>query len=164
MKIDTYRPEHAARFAELNREWLLQYGLLEPIDAAQLADPVKHFIATGGEIFVAVDETGFVIGTCAVVPHGTQGECELVKLGVAPEARGQGIARRLVECCLAWARAMGFRRMVLVSNHQLLPARALYETVGFVYAPVPSEFTQEYETADIYMTLDLGALHSSEAH
>jgi GNAT superfamily N-acetyltransferase len=164
MKIDIYRPEHAARFAELNLGWLEEFGLLEPADEAQLADPVKHFIAPGGQIFVALDDAGRVVGVCAVVPHGDQGECEVAKLAVDPDARGQGIARRLVECCLTWARAMGFRRVILVSNHQLLPARALYETVGFVYAPVPPEFTQEYETADIYMTLDLGALHSAEAH
>ena len=157
MIIETYRAEHATRFAELNLEWLERYGLLEPSDEAQLADPVKHFLTPGGEIFVASDETGRVIGVCAVLPHGDQGECEVAKLAVDQSARKQGVARRLVECCLTWARTMGFRRVILVSNHQLLAARALYESLGFDYAPVPPEFVQEYETADIYMTLELAA-------
>ena len=155
MRIDTYCAEHAERFAELNLEWLERYGLLEPADEAQLADPVKYFLAPGGEIFVALDDGGGVLGTCAVVPHGEEGECEVAKLAVTAEARGQGIARRLVESCLAWARAKGFRRAILVSNHQLRPALALYGSLGFTLAPVPPEFVQEYATADVYMTLDL---------
>lgn len=155
MIIETYRAEHATRFAELNLEWLERYGLLEPADEAQLADPVKHFLTPGGEIFVASDDTGRVVGVCAVVPHGGAEECEVAKLAVDAAARGQGIARRLVECCLGWARAAGFRRVILVSNSQLRPARALYESLGFDYAPVPAEFVQEYETADIYMKLEL---------
>jgi len=155
MLIETYRADHATRFAELNLEWLERYGLLEPADEAQLADPVKYFLTPGGEIFVATDDAGRVVGVCAVVPHGDQGECEVAKLAVDAAARGQGIARRLVECCLTWARTTGFRRVILVSNHQLHAARSLYESLGFNYAPVPAEFVQEYETADIYMTLDL---------
>lgn len=158
MYIDTYRPEHAARFAELNLEWLERYGLLEPADEAQLADPVKYFLAPGGAIFVAADAADHVVGVCAVVPHGDQGECEVAKLAVDGAARGKGVARRLVECCLTWARSMGFRRVILVSNHQLRPALGLYESLGFNYAPVPPEFVQEYETADVYMTLDLAPL------
>ena len=155
MRIDIFRPEHSRRFAVLNRDWLIQYDLLEPADEAQLADPEGHFLATGGQIFVALDDHEEVVGTCAVVPHGEEGECEIAKLAVDPAARGQGIARQLVECCLTWARAMGFRRAILVSNHQLLAARALYESVGFEYGPVPPLFTEEYATADVYMTLEL---------
>ena len=156
MRIDIFRPEHSRRFAVLNREWLIQYDLLEPADEAQLADPDGHFLAVGGQIFVALDDAEEVVGTCAVVPRGDDGECEIAKLAVDPAARGRGIARQLVECCLTWARAMGFRRAILVSNHQLLAARALYESFGFVYAPVPLDFAAEYVTADIYMSLELG--------
>jgi GNAT superfamily N-acetyltransferase len=155
MQITTYRAEHATRFAELNLEWLERYGLLEPADEAQLADPVKYFLAPGGEIFIALGDAGEVFGTCAVVPHGDQGECEVAKLAVDGAVRGQGIARRLVETSLAWARSKGFRRAILVSNHQLRPALALYASLGFASAPVPPEFAQEYATADVYMTLDL---------
>lgn len=161
MRIDAYRAEHTARFRELNMEWLVKYHLLEPIDEAQLADPVAHFIAPGGQIYVALDDAGAVVGTCAVVRHGDDGECYVAKLAVAAEARGQGIARRLVEHCLAWAREGRFRRVTLVSNHQLAPAVALYRSLGFVDAPVPAEFAAEYATADIYMILDLGATPGS---
>ena len=81
IQIDTFRPEHAARFAELNREWLEKYNLMEPSDERQIADPQAYFIDCGGQIFVAVHD-GHVVGTCAAVPHGA-GEFELVKLAVS---------------------------------------------------------------------------------
>ncbi len=106
--IDTFRSEHAKRFAELNREWLESYELMEPAEEEQLADPQQYFLDRGGQIFVAL-HNGEVIGTCAIIPHGTD-ELELAKLTVAPEFRGQGIARLLVERCIAYAHEQDARR------------------------------------------------------
>lgn len=149
--IEYYRPEHAHRFAELNREWLEKYNILEPSDEEQFADPKAHFLDRGGQIFVALhgDE---VIGSCVAVPHGT-GEFEIAKLAVSSEFRGQGIARRLVKRCLAYIRERGVRRVMLVSNSQLQAALRLYESLGFKYGAVPE--VRAYENADIYMMLDL---------
>ena len=151
IEIDTFRPAHAARFAELNRAWLDEYHLMEHSEEAQLADPQAHFLGVGGQIFVALHE-GAVIGTCAVLPNGAD-EFELAKLTVLPEFRGHGIARRLVECCIALARQRRARRLMLVSNSQLQPALRLYESMGFEYRSVPS--TAKYEVADVSMVLDL---------
>jgi putative acetyltransferase len=149
--IDTLRPEHAARFAELNRAWLDEYGLMERSEEAQLADPQAHFVDPGGQIFVALGD-GAVVGTCAVVPSGTD-EYELAKLTVAPEFRGHGIARRLVERSIAFARDRGARRVMLLSNSKLQSAIRLYESMGFVHRPVPA--VTKYEIADVHMVLDL---------
>jgi ribosomal protein S18 acetylase RimI-like enzyme len=151
VEIDSFRLEHARRFAELNREWLETYSLMEPAEEEQLADPQKHFLDCGGQIFVAL-HNGQVISTCAVIPHGV-GEVELAKLTVAPEFRGQGIARRLVERCIAYAREQGARRVMLVSNSQLQVALRLYESLGFRYCPVPD--ARKYKVADVCMFLSL---------
>lgn len=153
VEIDIFRLEHARRFAELNREWLESYNLMEPAEEEQLADPQKHFLDCGGQIFVAL-HNGQVIGTCAVIPHGV-GEVELAKLTVAPEFRGQGIARRLVERCIAYAREQGAHRVMLVSNSQLQAALRLYESLGFRYCPVPE--ARKYEVADVCMFLNLAS-------
>jgi ribosomal protein S18 acetylase RimI-like enzyme len=150
ISIDTYRPEHADRFAELNREWLRQYNLLEPSDEAQLVDPETHFLRDGGQIFVALHE-GQVVGTCAISPH--QQELEIAKLAVSSEFRGQGLARRLVDRCISHARTLRAPRITLLSNSQLQAALKLYESMGFQYRPVPD--VTGYDTADVYMVLDL---------
>lgn len=52
-------------------------------------------------------------------------------LAVAPEARGLGVARRLMDAADAWARGRGYRRMRLAVWHQNERARGLYEHLGF---------------------------------
>src|SRR5882672_839045 len=152
VEIGVFRLEHAERFAQLNRAWLEAYELLEPIDEEQLADPQTQIIQRGGEIFIALQD-GEVVGTCAVLQHGVR-ELEMAKLAVATTFRGQGLGRRLVERCIAYARERAVVRLVLVSNSQLRSALRLYESLGFQYRPVPAT---EYLTADIYMELDLQA-------
>jgi GNAT superfamily N-acetyltransferase len=154
IEIETYRSAHASRFRDLNRAWLETYNLMEPVDEDQLADPQKHFLDVGGQIFVALQD-GQVIGTCAVLPHGAD-ELELAKLTVASEFRGQGIARRLVERCLAYAREQNVRRVMLVSNSQLRAALQLYESFGFRYCPVPA--SSKYAVADTCMALDVSSI------
>jgi GNAT superfamily N-acetyltransferase len=50
---------------------------------------------------------------------------------VDPAARGQRLGTRLVRTCLEFARAAGYRRMVLWTNHPLVAARAIYLAEGF---------------------------------
>ena len=151
MFIDTYRPEHARAFAELNRAWLVENDLLEPLDEQQLQDPEGEILEPGGQIFVAVNGEE-VLGTCAAIPHGP-GVFELAKLAVSSAARGQGLGRKLVTACVSYARERQAHRLVLVSNSRLRPALRLYETFGFQHRQPPSPLP--YVTADVYMELDL---------
>jgi GNAT superfamily N-acetyltransferase len=50
---------------------------------------------------------------------------------VDPKARGQRLGTRLVQTCVDFARAAGYRRMVLWTNHPLVAARAIYLAAGF---------------------------------
>ncbi len=152
--IATFRPEHSTRFAELNRQWLDKYALMEPAEEAQLADPRRYFIDTGGQIFVACAD-GEVVGTCAVLPYAS-GVYELAKLAVAPQHQGQGVARRLVSRCITYAREEGAERLILVTNSKLRAAISLYEAIGFEHRKVPEG--TKYTVADVCMVLALARL------
>lgn len=51
---------------------------------------------------------------------------EVVALAVAPEARGQGLGRRLVEACIDEARELGIRKVMSLTYE-----RAFFERLGF---------------------------------
>lgn len=151
LEIVPFRPEHAAAFYTLNRAWLDEHELYEPADEAQLGNPQGEILDAGGAILVALQQSE-VVGTAAVVPHGP-GEMELAKVTVARAARGAGVGRRLTHACVAEARARGAQRLVLVSSSKLGSALRLYESMGFVHKPLPPVLP--YESADVYMELDL---------
>lgn len=68
-----------------------------------------------------------ILGVVLVEPD----HADLWGVFIAPEARGQGWARQLVETGLAWARQAGATRVTLEANAALEPALALYEATGF---------------------------------
>jgi ribosomal protein S18 acetylase RimI-like enzyme len=56
---------------------------------------------------------------------------QLGHLVLAPDTRGSGTGRRLVEQVLEAARAAGYERLQLFTFHDLGAARGLYKSVGF---------------------------------
>ncbi|MFL6695315.1 MAG: GNAT family N-acetyltransferase [Ramlibacter sp.] len=72
------------------------------------------------------------------------------------DARGLGLGKRLVDECIAFARAKGYRKMVLWTNAQLGAARAIYASRGF--ERVGSEPLDAYGKALVGETWEL-ALH-----
>ena len=152
-QIVGYREEYAPDFARLNLEWLQDYSLLEDADLKYLENPKTLILDSGGEIFFALD-AGKVIGTCAAIRHANE-QIELAKLAVSPAAQGRGLGRRLSETVIHFARKSGARRVTLLSSTKLVAAVRLYESLGFRHSPMPLDAS--YETADVYMELDLEA-------
>jgi ribosomal protein S18 acetylase RimI-like enzyme len=58
-------------------------------------------------------------------------ECYLAELYVAPERRGQGLGRALMEAAMEAARREGATYIDLATGEDDVAARALYESLGF---------------------------------
>jgi putative acetyltransferase len=149
--IVPYRPEFREAFERLNRAWLEAHDLLEPLDLEYLRDPEGRILSGGGQLFIAVED-GEAVGTCAAICASSE-TVELAKLAVAPKAQRRGLGRRLSLLVIAFAREKGASRVVLTSNTALIEALRLYESLGFRYGVMPADVP--YETANVYMTLEL---------
>jgi GNAT superfamily N-acetyltransferase len=93
-------------------------------DYAERHDPAREaaWIAEAG---------GRRVG-CVFCVAADETTAQLRILLVDPAARGHGLGARLVDECLAFASAAGYRRITLWTNDVLTSARRIYEAAGFV--------------------------------
>lgn len=68
---------------------------------------------------------------CVFCVAANQATAKLRILLVHPSARGHGLGAHLVDTCLDFARAAGYRRIMLWTNDVLVSARRIYEAAGF---------------------------------
>ena len=85
-----------------------------------------------GNFWVAVAESGEVVGTVALLDIGDQ-KGALRKMFVHPSYRGpgHGVSARLLDALLEWARAHGVRDVYLGTTEKFLAAHRFYERNGF---------------------------------
>jgi GNAT superfamily N-acetyltransferase len=69
---------------------------------------------------------------CVAMDGGLGPTAKLRILLVHPDGRGHGLGRRLVDTCVDFARAAGYQRIRLWTNHPLVAARRIYLASGFV--------------------------------
>jgi len=93
------------------------------------ADILEDFDPARERIWIA-ERNGERIGSVCVVAE-SKSVARLRLLLVDPEARGSGLGRRLVDECVSFARAAGYRKMILWTQQALHAARGLYENAGF---------------------------------
>jgi ribosomal protein S18 acetylase RimI-like enzyme len=90
--------------------------------AAFASDPNRAvFVAAQGRRWVG----------CAGIYAAEDEPTTVISMWVAPEARRQGIARRLLDAVRAWAEARGEPQIRLLVVRDQRAARALYERYGF---------------------------------
>jgi predicted GNAT family N-acyltransferase len=87
----------------------------------------------GEALHLVVVDDGEVVGTCRLLPAGS--EVKLGRMAVTPTYRGRGLAAELLVEADARARELHAQRIALAAQ---LTARALYERAG--YAPYGDVF------------------------
>jgi DNA-binding MarR family transcriptional regulator len=135
VEIRSVDPEHPdARYclaeyvAELNRR---STRCFDPsVGATALPHEVRP---PAGQFFVAYLH-GEAIG-CGAVKHHGDAPAEIKRMWIAPQARGLGLGRRLLEKLEACALAGGARVAHIETSAVLTEALALYRSAGWIEAP-----------------------------
>jgi DNA-binding MarR family transcriptional regulator/predicted GNAT family acetyltransferase len=102
---------------------------IEAVTARICADFLERFDAERERCWIA-ERGGERIG-CVFLVKEDESTARLRLLLLEPSARGTGLGRRLVEECVAFARAAGYREIVLWTHTVLTAARRIYAGVGF---------------------------------
>ena len=131
---------------------LAEYGLKGEPGAtdACLQDIEGNYLRSGGAFEVVENDLGQLVGCYGLLPL-EPGVCELRKMYLSANVRGQGLGRRLMDRALMKARALGFRRIELDTASCLKEAISLYEKYHFkpiAKAGIPAR-------CDLSMALDL---------
>jgi GNAT superfamily N-acetyltransferase len=94
-----------------------------------LKDVEANYLARGG-VFDVIEDDEAIVGTIALYPVDGQ-VCELRKMYLVREARGQGLGKFLLERAVVQARELGFKRIILETSSKLPAAIRLYINFGF---------------------------------
>ena len=114
--------------AVYHREW--GWGMpFEGLVARIVADFMARHDPRRERAWIA-EHGGRRVGSIFLVAR-TATVAKLRLLLVDPEARGLGVGQRLVRECVAFARAAGYRKIVLWTQSILDPARHIYAKTGF---------------------------------
>jgi putative acetyltransferase len=116
------------------------------LDVDGLADPAVTFFSYRVE--------GRVLGVAAL-KRLDDDHAEIKSMHTAEEARGQGVARALLDHVVGVGRERGYRRLSLETGAgpAFEPARSLYASAGFTPCGVFGDYTPSPRSA--YMTLAL---------
>ena len=151
MDIIAFDPVYAEDFKKLNIAWLEKYFCVEPHDEEVLGNPAQYIIKHGGNIFFIQDGKE-IIGTVALMKM-KEGIFELTKMAVIPKAQGKKLGQKLMQHSINFARAQGWKKLIIYSNRKLQNAIYIYKKYGF--EEIPIEGNNPYTRGDIKMQLVL---------
>ena len=139
---------YAAEFAGSIDESLCLQGF-----ELELAGLPGRYGPPGGCLLLAMD--GDLLAGCVAVRGLDPTTCEMKRLYVVPDYRGQRLGRRLVEAATRRAHCLGYARMLLDTLPEMAEAIRLYRTLGFVET---DRYWDNPITRTIYLEKKLGTV------
>lgn len=116
---------HAALYAE-------EYGYgprFEAMVAEICAQFLENYAPKSERCWIA-EVNGVPAGSVCLV-RADEKTAKLRLMFLEPWARGRGVAQKLVDECIAFARKCGYRKIILWTQSELIAARKLYAKAGF---------------------------------
>lgn len=144
---------YADAFYAMNKAWIEENFVMEPLDEQVLSTPRASIINGGGEIWFALHE-GTPIG-CYALLHHADGRVEFTKFAVDETARGHGTGKALFEHAITRARHIGAPELILYTNTKQERACEMYYKRGFVKTQMSEADKTRYARANLFMVLPL---------
>lgn len=134
-KIRPIQPADNPAIAAIIRNSLTEFGVNRHGTAyydAATDDMYGSFQLPGSRYHVGLLD-GQIAGGGGIYPSTglPAGVCELVKMYLAPTARGRGLGKQLIEACLNFARQAGYAQVYIETMPELEKAVSIYERFGF---------------------------------
>ena len=121
--------------ASVIRAALTEFGANKPgtVYFDPTTDQLFQLFEAIGSVYFVAEKDQQILGGCGIFP--TVGlpdkTCELVKLYLAPSARGTGLGKALMLKAMEWAKEAGYEQVYLETMPELSNAVSMYEKLGF---------------------------------
>lgn len=141
IRIRNILPADNNALAKVIRDTMAEFGVNRPntVYDDPTTDHLYELFQKKGAMYNIAEIDGVIAGGAGVYPTDglPEATCELVKMYLKPEARGQGLGRLLIEKCISQAKELGYKSIYLESMPELKKALSVYAKFGFEYLKGP---------------------------
>mgnify|MGYP003635244058 CR=1 FL=1 len=130
------QPEHDEALYHVIRNVLIEIG--ENKEGTVFVDEsikkLSHHFHGNGKCYFVAKAGQKILGGCGIAPLDgapTTGYCELQRMFLLPEGRGNGAAKELMKNCLTFAKDHGYTHCYIETMESMERAVRLYKSFGF---------------------------------
>ncbi|GAB4012800.1 hypothetical protein GCM10028772_39350 [Nocardioides ultimimeridianus] len=134
VRVRSFTPTDTQALLEINAAAFAHHPEQGGMDAAGLAERMAEPWYDPADLLVAEDPDGTLVGFHWTKLHDAR-HGEVYVVGVAPSAQGRGLGRVLTVAGLNHLARRGVAEILLYVESDNVPARRLYESLGFTHRP-----------------------------